>query len=391
MKRSLCLLFVLALPWPAAAQEIPRRMSTPVDTWSEPNPGLRFLRRTYDEPRISVHALVADLSREGVRVITTPQDERWGTVSDFAHAHEAAAAVNGGFWGMWQRPSGVTAGGGEGWSTSEPSEEFGHFAVLRSGRAVVRGPGEGESERELSAITDAVSGRPILVRRGRVDTEGLDAFESANYRQPRTAIGVSRDGRRVYVVVADGRQDHSRGLTLYQLARQLIELGAWRAINLDGGGSSTMFVRQAGGVVSSPSPGRWVRMLGLDAPRTRRVRTVDGEREVFVRGVEREVMTHVAVIAPPPAHAVEVRGRGSVLADGWTPGRGEPTALSRPAAEPLRLGRAREVLYPALYVGGGAIALILLLLWIRRRIRTARAAPRGPSGTSRRLARSSRT
>lgn len=390
MKRACCLVLVLALPWPAAAQEIPRRLSEPVDTWSEPNPGLRYLRRTYDEPRIEVHALVADLSRDGVDVITTPQDERWGTVSDFAHAHEAAAAVNGGFWGMWQRPSGVTAGGGEVWSTSEPSAEFGHFAVLRSGRAVVRAPGEGEAEDDLRRITDAVSGRPILARGGRVDVETLDAFETANYRQPRTAVGVSRDGRRVFIVVADGRQDHSRGLTLYQLARQLIALGAWRAINLDGGGSSTMFVRQAGGVVSSPSPGRWVRMLGLDAPRTRRVRTVDGEREAFVRGVEREVMTHLAVVAPPPAHAVEVHARDSALADGWAPGRRDPTAITRPTREPLRLGRVREVLYPALYLGGGALVVALLLLGLRR-LRTARATPRGPSETSRRLARSSRT
>lgn len=352
---------LLLLPALASAQEIPRHLGAPVDSWSEPNPGVRYLRRTYDSPRVEVHALVVDLAREGVRVIATPQRERWGTVSDFASAHGAAAAVNGGFWGMWQRPSGITAGGGEVWDTAEPSEEFGHFAVLRDGRAVVNAPGEGEDERSLRQVTDALSGRPILVTRGELDVEGLDLFATSNQRQPRTAVGVSRDGRRVLLVVVDGRQDHSRGLTLYQLGRVLVELGAWRAINLDGGGSSVMYLRQAGGIVSSPSPGRWVSMIGLEPAETARVRTVDGEREVYVRGVEREVMTHLAVLAPAPA--VAVSAGGSALGDGLAE---ERPVLAAPRAEPLRVGRAREILYPLGYAAVPAVGLGFLVAGVRR-------------------------
>lgn len=387
MHRAIALLVVsLSVPAVAAAQEIPRHLSEPVDTWSEPNPGVRYLRRTYDEPQIAVHALVVDLSHDGVRVVTTPQRERWGTVSEFAEGQGAVAAVNGGFWGMWQRPSGITAGGGEVWDTAEPSEEFGHFAVLRDGRAVVNAPGEGEDERSLRQVTDAVSGRPLLVARGEVATEVLDGFATSNHRQPRTAIGVSRDGRRVFLVVVDGRQDHSRGLTLYQLARTLDELGAWRAINLDGGGSSVMYVRQAGGIVSSPSPGRWVSMVGLDATETTRVRTRDGEREVYVRGVEREVMTHVAVLAPEPD--VPVRGAVSSLGDGLVVPCAAPP-MAPPRAEPFRLGRAREWIYPVGYVGAPALGLVFLGAGVRR-LTKRRADRRGPSATSRTPARSSR-
>lgn len=382
------MLLVLSLPATSLAQERPRRLGEPVDTWSDPNPGVRYLRRTYDEPPVEVHALIVDLHHEGVRVITTPQAERWGTVSDFAQRHEAAAAINGGFWSMWQVPSGIAAGGGELWDNSAPDPDFGHFAILTDGRAVVHGPGEGEDERSLARVTDALSGRPIVVTRGEVDAEQLDAFQTANQRQPRTAVGASRGGDRAFIVVVDGRQDHSRGFTLYQLARVMVELGADRAINLDGGGSSTMFVRGAGGIVSSPSRGRWQRALGLAQTQTSEVRTADGVREVFVRGQEREVQTHLAVIAPPPRGAVAVDAHRSALGDGL----GAPTRASfvAPRAEPLRLGRARELLYPALYVGVPGLGL-LLGLWLARRLSSRRGARRAPSAGARTVVRSSRT
>ncbi len=355
-----------------SAQEIVRREGPATDTWSEPNPGVRYLRRTIDVPDTSIHALVIDLRQPGVRVVATPEDERWGTVSDFAETHRAAAAVNGGFWGTWQRPTGVTAGGGALWDGAEPDPAFGHFGIARGGRAVVYGPGEGEDARSLARLTDSVSGRPVIVRDGAIATEELDAFATANQRQPRTAAGVSRDGRTVILAVIDGRQSHSHGVTLYQLARLMIELGAERAINLDGGGSSAMFVDHAGGVVSSPSQGRWVQALGLDETETEEVRTRAGNEERYVRGVEREVMNHVAVLAPPPPE-VAVQAHESTLGDGLGEVAERHAALFVPARRaPLRLGCAREVVYPALMLGVPA-GMLITPVWIWRRRRTARA------------------
>lgn len=359
----------------ASAQEIPRRLGPAVDVWSEPNPGVRYLRRAIEEPRISIHALVVDLRAEGVRVIATPESSRWATVSELAEGQGAAAAINGGFWSVWQRPTGVTAGGGELWRGSEPDPEFGHFGVRRDGRAVVHGPGEGEDARALSRLTDAVSGRPVLVTRGEVAVEVLDAFAAANQRQPRTAAGVSRDGRTVILVVADGRQDHSRGLTLYQLARLMTELGAHRAINLDGGGSSAMYVAQEGGVVSSPSRGRWVSALGLETSETTRVRTRGGEEEAYVRGVEREVMNHVAVIAPPPP--VVPSDEPAAIAE-EAPREAPPVRAASfvpPRTAPFRLGRSRELLVPALWIVVPlAGVLVPIGVWrVRRRAIAARS------------------
>ncbi|WP_454042162.1 phosphodiester glycosidase family protein [Cellulosimicrobium sp. Marseille-Q8652] len=78
-------------------------------------------------------------------------------------------------------------------------------------------------------------------------------------RHPRTAIGFSEDGATAYLVVVDGRQSHSTGMTLPELGELLGQLGADDAINLDGGGSSQMNARLPGDasttILNSPADG----------------------------------------------------------------------------------------------------------------------------------------
>lgn len=74
----------------------------------------------------------------------------------------------------------------------------------------------------------------------------------AGGRAPRTAVGITEDGH-VLLVVVDGRQKHSIGCTLLELAILMQELGARDAVNFDGGGSSEMVV--GGAMVNSPSDG----------------------------------------------------------------------------------------------------------------------------------------
>lgn len=74
---------------------------------------------------------------------------------------------------------------------------------------------------------------------------------------PRSAVGTSKDGRYLYLAAVDGRQILSKGLTLEDFSRIMIELGAYNAINFDGGGSTTLVERTPGStnlkVVNSPS------------------------------------------------------------------------------------------------------------------------------------------
>ncbi|MBU8905965.1 S-layer homology domain-containing protein [Desertibacillus haloalkaliphilus] len=102
---------------------------------------------------------------------------------------------------------------------------------------------------------------PMLVKDGNVAISMNTESSFAQSRHPRTAIGVSKDGSELFMVTVDGRQTgFSDGSSLRDLANYLIELGADRAINLDGGGSTTMAARLPRlaypVVVNSPSDGR---------------------------------------------------------------------------------------------------------------------------------------
>ena len=75
---------------------------------------------------------------------------------------------------------------------------------------------------------------------------------------PRTAVGIDRDKHKIFVLAVDGRQSFSRGYTMVELAKLMKRLGAEDALNLDGGGSTTMVAKvPAGGsrVINSPSDG----------------------------------------------------------------------------------------------------------------------------------------
>ena len=87
----------------------------------------------------------------------------------------------------------------------------------------------------------AVGGRPVIVRDSTidpaVDTEGQAGFRERN---PRTAAGIARAGRTLILVTVDGREYQNAGMTLRELGDLMLALGARDAINLDGGGSTTL-------------------------------------------------------------------------------------------------------------------------------------------------------
>jgi hypothetical protein len=137
--------------------------------------------------------------------------------------------------------------------------------AIRPGRVVLVGRGSearsallslrvGDSVRVQVALRpfqpmEAVGGRPVLLRdstiTAEVDTEGGPGF--ATGRHPRTAVGIGRNGRRLFLVAVDGRRkEYSDGMTLRELADVMRGLGARDAINLDGGGSTTLVYADSG-------------------------------------------------------------------------------------------------------------------------------------------------
>lgn len=110
-----------------------------------------------------------------------------------------------------------------------------------------------------TGVRQAVGGRPILLRdsvlTADVETEGNAGFRGLN---PRTAVGLDRRGTRLWLAVIDGRQPgRSMGMTLRQTGALLQALGATAALNLDGGGSSALALRDlatgAVRIVNTPS------------------------------------------------------------------------------------------------------------------------------------------
>lgn len=107
----------------------------------------------------------------------------------------------------------------------------------------------------IEKVKLAVSGGAILVKDGTIPK--FSANISGTH--PRTAIGISKDSKTLYLVTIDGRQKTSIGMTQTELAEFLIEKNIYTALNLDGGGSTTMVAQKLGekylSVINSPSDG----------------------------------------------------------------------------------------------------------------------------------------
>jgi exopolysaccharide biosynthesis protein len=114
------------------------------------------------------------------------------------------------------------------------------FAQLADGTARCMSASEYEML-DKSLIREAVSGRQMLL------DNGVQQSRSTRL-EPRTAVGVTRDGKRLFILVADGRRrEYSNGLSYADMAQIFKRLGAYDAINLDGGGSSSFSIEVATG------------------------------------------------------------------------------------------------------------------------------------------------
>lgn len=170
-------------------------------------------------------------------------------------------------------------------------------------------------------LTQSFAGHPVLLRDGQ--RQWMDpADNKVMARHPRTLIGWNDHGS-VWIVLVDGRQRHSRGMTLAEATDRMIELGATNAVNLDGGGSSTM-------VTTCPSATGWCL----------RNRPSDGR--------QRNVWVALALVPtaprPAPAAAVEQPPAPTTTVAPTTtttrvpPTTAAPTTTQAPAAAPSSLG-----------------------------------------------------
>jgi hypothetical protein len=143
-----------------------------------------------------------------------------------------------------------------------------------------------------------VGGWPRIVQAGRNIALEADSVEGtvprfSRARHPRSALGISRDSATLYLVAVDGRQQASVGMTLEELAEAMIALGAYEAMNFDGGGSTALVVRDS--VVNTPSDTSGERAVGNVVAITRRAA---GYQEPERRAVPRKNGSVPSCIVP---------------------------------------------------------------------------------------------
>ena len=92
-----------------------------------------------------------------------------------------------------------------------------------------------------------IGGHALLVENGAKKNYTKDISSIGGVRA-RTAVGISQDGKTVYIVTSEGRTNRSAGLTINELSQFMLDLGSYKAMNLDGGGSTAMAIRNLGDI-----------------------------------------------------------------------------------------------------------------------------------------------
>lgn len=246
--------------------------------------GINYERIVRRSPRpIVIHVVTVDLRAEGIRFLVTPGDPDSAlplearTTSKFLNEYNQQIAINGDGFRPWRSysllnyyphsgdpvsPIGLAAS--EGTVYHSAAENLPVLYIARTNQARFNTP--------TGRVYNAISGSQMLVEQG----QGV-AIADEN-PEPRTAVALDKPGKRLILIVVDGRQPNfSEGATLSELAEIIIEQGGYFGMNLDGGGSTTLV-----------KAGRFGRAEVLNSPIDHRI-----------PGWQRPVGNHLGITANP--------------------------------------------------------------------------------------------
>lgn len=174
------------------------------------------------------------------------------TTSTFAHQQQALVAINGGFFDMknggsvdYIRADDELVNG-----TQKPSDRAN--AVLQFGKQHLSIENATSENTEGSPHKNVLLSGPLLLENAEIVQLDNNPFNSN--RHPRTAIGITNRNTLIMIVV-DGRNSHAHGMNLQELSKIMKWLNVRQGMNLDGGGSSTMYIQGAtqNNIVNHPS------------------------------------------------------------------------------------------------------------------------------------------
>ncbi|MBN1230986.1 MAG: phosphodiester glycosidase family protein [Anaerolineales bacterium] len=230
--------------------------------WTTLYKGIEYKKEVRTSPRpMVIHVVKIDLKEEGIKSLVTPgyadanRPLKAKTTSDFLKGEGVQLAVNGDAFHPWYMlgpiyyphmgdsvsPYGFAASRGE--IYSQDTDEEPTLYLYENNKASIN---------DLIGKTyNAISGTDLLIKNGVVVSDLKNSTA-----QPRTAVALDRPGRRIIIVIVDGRQPgYSEGATLAEMASLLLENQGYTGMNLDGGGSTTLVISDADGnpqVLNSP-------------------------------------------------------------------------------------------------------------------------------------------
>ena len=241
----------------------------------KPYPGITYHSETRKDPAMKLFWVEIDLSDPHVTLRVSPGgpdpdgEGRFQTTlmptSAIAQREHFDLAVNGDFF-QAQRPEGGFAlpGGYKAnqWALVEGAAVTDGKVwskALRPHPALVVRQGSKVAIEQVSVpeadLQQVISGMPMLVAKGK-------AIKNENpAKHPRTAVGIDEKATKLVILVVDGRNPGvSEGMTLAELADEFVRLGCYTAMNLDGGGSTSMVMREPNAeswkILNRPSDGR---------------------------------------------------------------------------------------------------------------------------------------
>jgi hypothetical protein len=233
--------------------------------------GVTYTRDVRSQPRpLVIHVISVDLNAPGIGFLVTPGDPgqdlplRARKTTQFLKEFDLQVAVNGDFFKPWHSNSpwdyyphvgdpvdvrGFASSQGRVYSQAE-----GNRATL-----YISEDNEASFREPPGDVFNAISGNRMVLENG----SPMIVSPARSYHKslhPRTAVALDADATHLIILVVDGRQpNYSEGVTLAELTAILLEYGAHAALNLDGGGSTTLVVEGESGapvVLNSPIDNR---------------------------------------------------------------------------------------------------------------------------------------
>jgi Phosphodiester glycosidase len=222
-------------------------------------PGITYQREARSTPRrIMLHVVAVDLTTPNLKFLVTPgtpgtdrREINAQTTESFVRKFGVQLAINASFFLPFYEHNplsyyphtgdrvnllGQAISNG---NTYSPGEKIWNVMCISPDNSIQLGGQECKK-----GTRQAVAGNRLLVERGKPVPPDSNVPPKL---MPCTAVGINENGDKLWILVVDGRQPfYSEGLYVSQLTDIFMELGAYTALNLDGGGSSTLVINQDG-------------------------------------------------------------------------------------------------------------------------------------------------